>query len=104
MFLVHRWKRITKNHVDPSSSISKQKKSSYSFEKEVYSKNFFRPRFEYILEPSALPCDRQFCCSIQSKISVQFNLFVAFIVKSDSSNKTRETCHATHCSFMQNIK
>jgi len=71
-----RWKRITKNQMDASSNILKQKKSRYSFDKEVYSKQFSRPRLEYILEPRISPHDRQLCKSISSKCSVPFDLHI----------------------------
>jgi len=84
-FFVCRSKRITTNWVDVSSHILKKKNSSNSIDKEVYSKNLSRPRFEHILEPRNLLCDRQLCKSIQSKSSLQFAYFAVFFIVSNES-------------------
>ena len=83
---VCRWKPITTQQTHAPTKILKQKKSNYSFD-EVYSKTFFRPRFEYILEPRALPCDCQVCNSIQSRISVPFCFVLIFL-----SNEICKNC------------
>jgi len=84
-FFVCRSKRITTNWVDVSSHALKKKNSSNSFDKDVYSKNLSRPRFEYILEPRNLLGHRQLCKSIQSKSSLQFAYFVIFFIVSNES-------------------
>jgi len=64
-----------KKQLNLSAKHYEQKKSNYSFYKESISKDFCRPRLEYILELRIFLTGQKICDSIRSEYRFELRLF-----------------------------